>query len=350
MKKIILISAIFLLSAGCNIFQKAVPAGVVKTVNGGADWQFSNAVAGGKNATISGLDISKLAFSPQNRETVFAGSYNGGLYKSQDSAASWANILSKIAVYDFAISPADEKVIYAAGYFGNQGKVLKTSDGGGSWQEIYNDPTGQNAVRSLALNPANPNQITIGTSSGNIIRSDDSGISWRLVANFSDKVNEMSWQNGSLFVLLSTKGLFKSSSTPGSFDDLTANLSKPSYSNYAAPSETISAFSQFYADSLSANLMYLTASNGLYKTVDGGRTWQKMALPVKQDSNAAVSVAVSNASSNIVFTNIGSTIYKSTNGGGTWQTQSLATTGYVNYILIDPVLPQIAYAGIYAAQ
>ena len=58
-------------------------------------------------------------------------------------------------------------------------------------------------------------------------------------------------------------------------------------------------------------------------------------------------IAVSRNNSGRVYVSVGGTVYKSLDGGATWQTQGVVTTGFVNYVLIDPALPQIAYCGIY---
>ena len=52
------------LSAGCDFFSKSLPGGIVKTVNGGADWQFSNAVKGNAAQSLTSLNIAKIAFAP----------------------------------------------------------------------------------------------------------------------------------------------------------------------------------------------------------------------------------------------------------------------------------------------
>lgn len=94
--------------------------------------------------------------------------------------------------------------------------------------------------------------------------------------------------------------------------------------------------------------MYLTTDKGLYKSVNEGQTWTLLNLPVKDYGlYGAYAVAVAKTSSNIIFTSVGSTIYKSTDGGNNWQTQRVVTGNLVYYILIDPQLPQIAYAGVY---
>ncbi len=339
------------LAAACNPFTKTLSGGVLKSVNGGADWQFANRIANSTTASLAALNISKLAFSPNNRETLFVGSYTGGLYKSEDSGGDWKNILSKIYVYDFVISPYDPNVIYAAGYFADHGRVLKTTDGGASWNQIYNEESAANAVRAIAVNPNNPSQLVLGMTSGSVVKSADGGMSWQLANNFSDRINRVLWQNGNLYVLTKTKGLFKSAGFADNFTDLTETLSKTfSLNNLAYNKETIDSFAQVFVDFSSPSLIYLTSNKGVYKSTDEGKTWAKQNLPVKPDESDAKAISIAPSSSNIVFVSVGTTIYKSTDAGQTWQTQSITSAGFVNYLLVDPQLPQIVYGGIYIVQ
>ncbi len=352
-KIIFLILPIILLAASCNPFQKPIFSGIVKTVNGGVDWQFSNSIKGSKTSSLQSVNISKMAFDPKNRETVFASGYTSGLFKSEDSGGSWTKILSKIGVYDFVINPYDPKIIYVAGYYSGFGKVLKTTDGGGTWVEVFNAT--EDTVRTIVFNPQDPNQLLIGTDSGNIISSSDAGQSlkpnWKSIKEFGDRVQRIFWQNGEIFVLLKTKGLYKNSNLDGNFQVQTDVLSRTvGLDNFSYNPDAIKNFYQMFVDVLSNNLIYITTDRGVYKSVDEGKAWTFLPLPVKADASEARAISIARSSSNIVFTSVGATIFKSVDGGNTWQTQSISTTGFVNYILIDPQLAQITYGGIYVSQ
>lgn len=350
-KNILVLISLILLSASCNPFNQPPPAGIIKSVNGGTDWQFANKYKDSSTVTLTGLSISKLAFSPANRQTLFAGTYTDGLFQSDDSASTWTKILSKIYVYDFVIDPYNPKIIYVAGFYADHGRVLKTTDGGGSWVQIYNEESASNAVRSIAINPQNSNQIVIGTTSGSVIKSADSGISWQLVKNFSDQVNRIVWQGNNIYVLVKTKGLYATSDFGANFTELTSSLNKTySLGALSYTQASIDSFSQLYVDPTTSNLIYMTTNLGVYKSVDGGKTWQFLSLPVKPANSSARAIAVSLSSSNIVYSSVGSTVYKSFDGGNSWQTQSISSDGFINYLLIDPVVPQIVYGGIYANQ
>jgi len=346
MKKTILLASILFLSASCAIGGNSVVAGTAKTVNGGSDWQFANSIESSKS-NINGLSISKISFDPSDRQKVFAGGYNGGLYQFDSNANAWKQILSNILIYDFVVSPQDSKTIYAAGLFNDHGKLVITKDGGATWTQIYNDATQNNPVRAVALNPNNVSQIVIGLGSGSVIKSADGGLSWQLVKDFSDRINRMSWQNGSLYILLQSKGLVKSPDFGDSFTQLSTGIGAAAASQAALSNSSSFTYNQFYADTVTPALIYITTSQGLFKTVDEGKTWAAIKLPIQNGQNVTRGIAIAKNSSNLVFTSIGSTIYKSTDGGLTWQTQKVATNGIINYILVDPELPQIVWAGIY---
>ncbi len=342
--------AIFsLLAAGCNPFSQTLPGGIAKSVNGGVDWQFANAIKNASNgASMASLNISRLAFDPNNRQVVYAGSYTDGLYKSEDAAATWTNILSRIAVYDLATDPNNSKILYAAGFYAGHGRVLKTTDGGASWNQIYNEASANNAVRSVAVDPDNSNYLAIGTSLGSVIKSADGGQTWQLAKNFNDKVNRILWRNGNLYVLLKGQGLFLSADLANNFTEITASLKKTyNVVGLSYTSTAINSFNQVYVDSDSANLIYLATDRGLYKTLDGGTTWNLLNLPVQPNQSNTQTAALARSSSNIVYTSVGATVYKSLDGGQSWQTQGINTAGYINFLLVDPQLPQIVYGGIY---
>ena len=84
--------------------------------------------------------IQTLALSPgyTTDQTIFAGTYDGGVFKSSDGGASWSTVntgLTSLRVDALALSPgyASDSTIFAVTWGGG---VFKSSDGGTSWSAV----------------------------------------------------------------------------------------------------------------------------------------------------------------------------------------------------------------------
>jgi photosystem II stability/assembly factor-like uncharacterized protein len=346
-KLVLVFFCVALLAAACNPLGSGASGGVVKTGNGGADWQLANTIKD-QRATLAGYSISKLDFDPSDPQKLLAGTFNNGVYLSEDGGNSWQGILGQLSVYDFAVNPADAKQIYAAGVFDNHGRVLKTSDNGNSWVEVFNEASTQNPVRSIALNPNNPEEVVIGLGYGTLIKSQDGGQSWRLLQNYNDRINRIYWNNNGMYVVVRNTGVFRSTDSGGSFQNIVLPL-LPSGGRFGQliSSSGIATFNQIGLSSIDPSLVYLTTSGGLFRSTDSGATWNYISLPLRQRDLPIIAIAVAPSNSNIIYVSAGSNIYKSNDSGGSWQAQDAHPTGSINYILINPTLPQIAYAGVY---
>lgn len=355
LKLSLIISSIVFLSAGCNIWgggQNNV-SGVVKTINGGADWSFTNKLVSGASSTtestIDAANISLLSFGSESTEKIYAASYNSGLLVSEDSGSTWKTILSKINVYDFAEDIGNTNKLYAVGSYGGKGKVLVTVDNGASWQEIYSEATNDDYVRSIVQNPSNAKQLFIGMNSGNIYMSADSGASWKIVNRLGAKIQRLRFLSGKLYVLSVEKGLAVSENLGKDFSNLTSPLVADT-SIWGITNFSDNKVSEFYAyaiSNLNSQTIYVTTDLGLYVTHNYGKSWLKLVLPVKSKDTRTRAVAVSPGNDSIVYTSIGSQIYKSLDGGTSWQTQGINTTGFINTLLVNPYLNQIVYGGVY---
>lgn len=84
-----------------------------------------------------------------------------GLLRSQDDGTTWepVNLIvppASLPIITFAVDPSDSRVIYISA--GSQ--LYKSTDGGITWQGM--DFLGRRAIRSIAIDPANPNRVFIG--------------------------------------------------------------------------------------------------------------------------------------------------------------------------------------------
>lgn len=341
LKIISLLSVISLTAASCSFLggdNAPAGAGVLRTSNGGTDWQASNTIKDNAQASLAGTNISALEFKPGSPDVIYASSHNNGMFVSEDGGGSWRQILSQIFVNDFAFDPANSDIIYAGGLAGDHGRLLVTKDAGKSWQEIYKEATTGNGIRTVTAETSQ--RVYIGLDDGNLVRSDDGGTNWKLVQNFAGRINSIKPHNGSLYILIRNKGLFRTEDGQN-FLNVTGELASETrfgiFSN-------VGTYNQFV---ISQSSIYLTTDNGLFRSFDQGVNWVRLVLPLQDQSASILPVATAYTNDSLVYTAVGSTIYKSSDGGNTWQTQNSNTTARITTMLVHPQNPQLVYAGAY---
>jgi photosystem II stability/assembly factor-like uncharacterized protein len=340
-KFISILGVISLLAVSCDLFGSTphAVAGILRSANSGTDWQAANTIKDKPDSSLAGTNISGLKFKPDSSDVIFGSSYNNGMVVSEDGGNSWSQLLSQFAVYDFTFDPADPNVMYVAGIAADHGRVLVTRDTGKSWQEIYSEGTSGNGVRAIM---ADSNQrLYIGLEDGNMVRSEDSGLTWKLVKNFETRVNAIRSYNGSLYVLARSKGLFRSDDGQN-FVNVTGEVGSEDGFRILS---NVGTYNQFV---ITVGSIYLATNNGFFRSVDQGGHWTRLTLPVQDQSASILTVATSPTNDSLVYTAVGSTIYKSTDGGNTWQTQNSNTTSLITALLVHPQNPQLVYAGAFA--
>lgn len=352
MKKFaVLILGLSLTAASCNIVEVILGTssgarGVFRSEDNGETFRAANLV--GKKGNINSLSVTSLALSPANPDTIYLGS-NDGLYKSEDGAKSWTYILAGIAVADVVVDPAESNIVYAAGIAAGNGKVIKSLDSGVSWIDIYTEPSKNNAVLSIAIASSNSSIILAGLNGGEVIRSTDAGHTWQGVKDLGDKVMRLRFgSSGMAYVLTAKVGLSKSSDLGVNWTQLTNNLTNTSFNTSSRAISTVTGFYDLGLDRKQFGVLYLGTEQGLYRSINDGANWSFMQLPVKNSALRVSSVAINPSNSNQILAGIGASIFKSTNGGVTWQTKVLPTNSEIRNLVINPTSNNIIYAGLSA--
>jgi len=154
-------------------------------------------------------------------------------------------------------------------------------------------------VRSLVIDPQDPQRLYFGTIDGQIYTSTNGGEGWSRIANFN---------------------------RPGLYMD------------------------HLIVDPRSSQTIYAAAHRhkepgGFFKTTDGGATWRE-AAELKGEALHSLTQSPSNPDILIVGTNRG--IFRTTDAGETWkQLPTSATPGLINVesLAVDPRNPEVIYAG-----
>jgi photosystem II stability/assembly factor-like uncharacterized protein len=150
--------------------------GLLKSTDGGITWQFPSSVIA--------FRFFRISVNPTNPLELVAGTDAGGL-RSTDGGNSWTTVISGaeyFEVNDIKRDPSNPAVLYAAARINSgDSRVLKSTNGGASFDEkLVGLPTNAD-VASLAIAPSNPQLLYLLTAvqeTSHIYKSTDGGETW----------------------------------------------------------------------------------------------------------------------------------------------------------------------------
>lgn len=125
--------------------------------------------------------------SPTSARTLYLASRELGIFKSEDGGGNWRPLTfgteSALGCAKLLMHPADSRCLYAI--LAESGQILRTQDGGESWQPIGPELAGARAI-DLAVSPARPDRLWIisaktshWASDSTIFLGDRRGEVWR---------------------------------------------------------------------------------------------------------------------------------------------------------------------------
>jgi len=150
------------------------PGAVFRTVDAGRSWQ---RISGG----LAVADVQRLLAAPSDpsrfylasRDSYIGGrSYQGGVYRSDDSGITWRHILTDDFVMGLAVDPRSADVVYAGltdhPYHDEStgSGICVTYDGGATWS-APDQPTSLH-LSSITVDPHDPEQLYLGTGGNGV--------------------------------------------------------------------------------------------------------------------------------------------------------------------------------------
>ncbi|NUQ25911.1 MAG: hypothetical protein HUU34_18335 [Saprospiraceae bacterium] len=155
--------------------------------NATCDWSLIGPTTLPANATVqpNGMGrINAIAFHPTDANIIYIGAPAGGIWKTIDGGATWANLSSDmptLGVSAILIHPSNPDIIYIGS--GDRDSddapglgVFKSTNGGTSWVQM-NNSMGNARVGALAMSPADPDIIIAATNMG-LYRTTNGGTTW----------------------------------------------------------------------------------------------------------------------------------------------------------------------------
>ncbi|WP_019670456.1 VPS10 domain-containing protein [Eudoraea adriatica] len=291
----------------------------------GLKWRNIGPFRGGRSVASSGVVGQPM--------TYYMGATGGGIWKTTDDGISWKNISDKFlktgTVGAIAVSESNPNIVLAGmgehaarGVMTSMGDgVYKSTDAGKTWRHIGLDKTRH--ISDVIIHPTNPDIVFIGAQGAQYGPSEDRGI-------YRSKDGGTNWE----------KVLFVNNTTGAS--SLSMDMKNP-----------LILYAAFWEHSRYPWTMQSGGKNsGLYKSTDGGSTWNKLKDGLPEEFGKA-GISVSRANPERVFAVLEAEgkkggVYRSDNAGEKWSQVNkdrinIARSWYYMEIFADPQDENLVY-------
>ncbi len=308
--------------------------------------------------------IGAVAVAPSNPSFIYVATgeqtQGNGVYESTDAGATWTNIglRETHTITGIVVDPRTPEIILVAASGdrkpGAERGVYKTTDGGKNWQKVLfkDDETG---VADLESDPDNPNILYAALwhrptdpfepdqkpkeQNAAIYKSSDEGSTWTAIEGKGLPTYPMGrvgvavapGTRGMRVYAVASQGLFRSDNGGATWQRSTTDP-RVLGSGY---------FSRVFVDPRNADYVYV-AQTSMYRSTDGGRTFEAWMGAPSGDDFHVLWINPSNTQNLILGVDQGAII--SGNGGQSWSSWYNQPTGQFYHVSTDQKFPYYVYS------
>lgn len=203
--------------------------------------------------------VTAIAVPKPFRKTIYIGSAGGGVWKTSNAGITWRPISDSLgngSIGDIAIAPSDSNIIWVGTGEKNSSRstlwgngVHKSTNGGRKWQHM--GLTDTRSIAKIVISPTDPNTVYVAAlghlwgpnAERGVFKTTNGGTSWSKVLFVDDTTGAV---------------------------DLAMDPSNP---------EVLYAAMWHRIREGGSHMQGAGAGSGIYKTVNGGRTWTKLTDP-----------------------------------------------------------------------
>ncbi len=257
---------------------------------------------------------------------------------------------------DLAVDPEDHATIYVAAASGG---VWKTTNGGTTWTPIF-DGEGSYSIGCVTLDPSDSNVVWVGTGENNsqrsvgygdgVYKSLDGGASWtnmglessehigKIVVDPRDSDVVYVAAQGPLWAPGGDRGLYKTIDGGETWEAVLTISENTGVSDLVVDPRDPDVL---YAAAYQRRRRVWTLINGgpesgLHKSTDGGETWRKLAGGLPKGDVGRIGLAISPADPDVVYAIVEAALedggfYRSGDRGETWKKMSDYVSGSPQY-------------------
>ena len=365
----------------------SVQGSLWKTSDGGKSFEAKSKID--DKTTITKADILSVAYHPTKKGIIYVGSVENGIFKTEDAGESWAPIsFPPKRIYSFILDRKDPDTrMFASGVVDGWGKIFRTDDGGEKWDPVYTEPGQQAMVTALAQHWVDTNVIFAGTSTGTVVKSVDSGDTWKNVGNringiiadfaFDSKnkmvVNLLTYgqkifysNDGGLIwldweeekqkeVAAIQKRASDISQSASTNPKQTEALQKESQRLQKA-AQALSERNQknkmpqgivsLAADPTDSGVLYAGTGTGFFRSPDFGKYWYELNIIESAKTFSIRSIAINPRDSKELVFVAGKAFYKSIDRGETWAVTGLSVNRDASFVSYDPFDSKYLFVGL----
>jgi photosystem II stability/assembly factor-like uncharacterized protein len=206
--------------------------------------------------------FTQLVVDPESTGTVYAASGHG-LFRSSNYGESWSRVFRGVGdegrrIFSIALTPA-------AAVIGTGSGIYRSMDGGETWTQVVGPP-GDSPVRFIASAPSRPQRL-YGIADGRVIRSDDGGEHWTLMAT---RAGTRADEFANLIVDRLEADLFYAATRDGLLWSENAGASIGTRVTVGLPSRAVTWVEQ------AGGTLIVATGNGVYALTGGGEGWREV--------------------------------------------------------------------------
>ncbi|MEO8448715.1 MAG: sialidase [Gemmatimonadota bacterium] len=281
-------------------------------------WGVFKSTDAGKTWTKMGLDltgrIGRIVIDPRNPDIVFASalghSYGPqqerGVYRSTDGGKSWDKVLfvdENTGFYDVEMDPNNSRILFATAWpliihtwgrtsGGPSAGIWRSADGGTTWKRLSGNglPTKAFGKADIAIARSNSNRVyaLIETSdgvplpgvdpeSGELWRSDDGGGTWQVVSHDRNLAGRTQYYTHmAVMPDNENEAYFLTASWTKTLDGGKTSIDLPNAETGGGDLHDL------WIDPTNGNRMITAHDDGMNITINRGKSWSQIQLPIAQ--------------------------------------------------------------------
>jgi photosystem II stability/assembly factor-like uncharacterized protein len=351
-------SFLFVLSLASSATAQEVPSDILQAMQ----WRLIGPHRGGRVTSVSGV--------PSQPAVYYIGTPGGGLWKTEDGGQVWKPIFDQEPVASIgavAVAPSDPRIVYVGTGEQTQGNgVYRSTDAGVTWKNI--GLRDSHIITGVVVDPRNPDVVLVAAAGDHwsgpergVYKTTDGGKNWHktLYKDAETGVPEIEADPDNPSVLYAS--LWTRPDDPFSTDepekkktqDAAIYKSTDQGSTWNAvegkglPTEPMGRVGVAVASGTQGMRVYAIVTQGLFRSEDGGATWQRSTTDPRILGNGYFSrVFVDPKNADRVYV-AQTSMYRSTDGGRSFEAWAGAPSGDDFHVLwINPTNPQNMILGV----